>query len=159
MLVLILVFEMGEVVVVVEFLLVYPLALYFLASILVWHSARLFGFVLISLSQMCLVMDALQSCEWEFIWYTLCRQSLKQNPLISHHRQACLGWLKTLCPDKLVSSSVSKSLQLLSVDSFWTLEPLLFLDFFLEGWSRRSSLLEPLVVLVSMASNLLKLWG
>ena len=40
--VLLLVFEIGEVVLVVEFLSFYPVALYFWAGILVWHPARSF---------------------------------------------------------------------------------------------------------------------
>ena len=80
---------------------------------------------------MCLVMADLRSYVWEFTWYALCRQSLKQNPLISHCMQACLGWFWTLCPEKLISSLVTLSLHSQSVDSFWTLDPLLFLDFFI----------------------------
>ena len=67
---------------------------------------------------MYLVMADLRSCVRKFTWYALCRQSLKQNPLIPHHRQACLGWFCTLCPEKLTSSSVSLSFHSLSVDSF-----------------------------------------
>ena len=51
MLVLLLVFETDKVGVVVEFLSVYPVALYFWEGILVWHPARFFSFLLISLSQ------------------------------------------------------------------------------------------------------------
>ena len=61
MLVLLLVFEMGEVVVVVYFLSVYPVALYLWAGILVWHPARFIIFFLISLLQKCLIMAALRS--------------------------------------------------------------------------------------------------
>ena len=39
-----------------------------------------------------LVMAALRSCVWEFTGYALCRKPLNHNPLIHHHRQACLGW-------------------------------------------------------------------
>ena len=42
----------------------------------------------------CLVMSVLQSYEWEFTWYTLCRQSLKQNPFSYYRSQACLGWFR-----------------------------------------------------------------
>ena len=49
MFVFIFVFELGKVVVVVEFLFVYPLALYLWAGILVCHPTRFFIFVLVSL--------------------------------------------------------------------------------------------------------------
>ena len=48
MFVLILVFDLGKVGVVVEFLSIYPVALYFWVGILVWHPFRFFIFVLIS---------------------------------------------------------------------------------------------------------------
>ena len=65
---------------------------------------------------MCFTMAALQSCVWELTCYALCRQSLNQNPPIYHCRQSCLGWLRTFCPDKLISSLVFQSLHSLTVD-------------------------------------------
>ena len=69
-----------------------------------------------------LVMASLRSCACEFIWYALCRQSLKQNPVISHFRQLGWGWFWTLW-----------NIHLLSVDSFWTFDPLFSLEFFLKA--------------------------
>ena len=117
MLVLLLVFELGKVGVVVKFLSVYPVALYFWAGVLVWHPARFFIFPDLTFA-MCLVMADLRSCVWELTWYALYRLSLKQNPLISHNRKACLGWFWTLCPEKMISSLVSLSFHSLSVDLF-----------------------------------------
>ena len=45
------------------------------------------------------------------------------------------------------------------MDSFLTLDPLIFLDFFLEGCLLCSLLLGPLGVVVSVAFNFLKLGG
>ena len=106
---------------------------------------------------MCLVITYLWSCVWEFTWHTLCRRSLRQNPLISHCRQSYPGSFWTLCPDKLISSLVSLSFHSLSVDAFWTLDTLLFLDFFLEDCSLCSLLLGPLGVFFSVALNVLNI--
>ena len=67
---------------------------------------------------MFLVMAALQSCVWEFTWYALYKKSMKHNPLISHRRQAYPGWFWNLCPEKLISCSVSLIFYSLSVDTF-----------------------------------------
>ena len=40
---------------------------------------------------MCLVLANLRYCVWELTCYAFCRRSLKQNPLISHRRQAWSG--------------------------------------------------------------------
>ena len=104
-------------------------------------------------------MAALRSCVWEFTWYALCRQSLNQNPLISHCRQEYSGCFCTLCPDKLISFSVSLSLHSLNVDSFRTLDPLLFLAYFIEGCLLCLLLLAPLDVLMYVVFNVLKLGG
>ena len=66
--------------------------------------------------EMWLVMASLQPCEWGFTRYALFSQSLKQNSLIYHRRQACLGWLRTFGPYKWIRFLVSWSLHLLSVD-------------------------------------------
>ena len=107
--------------------------------------------------EMCLMMAALWSYVWDFTWYALCRQSLKQSPLISRRRQACSGWYCTLCPDKFISSSVSLSFHSLSVDLFWTLDLLVFLAFFLGGFLLCSLLQGFLGVLVSVTLNVLNL--
>ena len=65
---------------------------------------------------MCLVMAAFWSCVWEFTWYALCWQSLKQNPLISHRRKACSVYFWTLFTEQLISSLVSLRFHPLSVD-------------------------------------------
>ena len=57
--VLILVFKLGDMGVVVEFLLVYQVSLYFWAGVLVWHPSRPFVFVLFSFPR----------CVW---WWLLC---------------------------------------------------------------------------------------
>ena len=64
MLVFLLVFELGEVGVVVEFLLVYPVELYFWEGIPVCNPSRFSILVPISLSLMCLVMADLQFYVW-----------------------------------------------------------------------------------------------
>ena len=108
---------------------------------------------------MFLVMADLRSCVGEFTWYALCRQSLNNNPLISHVRQVCSGCFCTLYPDKLISSSVSLSFHSLSVDSFWTFDPSIFLAFFLEVCFLCSLLIFPLVVSMPVLLNVLKLGG
>ena len=82
---------------------------------------------------MCLMMAALRPCVWESTWYALCRKSLKQNPIIYHRMQAFLGWLCTLCSEKLISSLLSLSFHSLSVEPFLNLYPLLFMAFFLRA--------------------------
>ena len=80
----------------------------------------------------CLVMAALRSCVGGFIWYVLCRQSLKNNPIISYRRQACSGWFCTLCPENLISSSVYLIFHSISVDSFVIFILCFLWPFFLE---------------------------